>query len=337
MNSAAITIVRGAHRSCFTTIKNELLQNKIGLSCQSRAILFDLLSRPENWHVVIEHLAKVHMIGRDQVYKALAELRDKGFATLEKLRDGQTGKIKGSRWIITEEPATTSPRPENQDAAETASLSAVSGISGHGKVENKDNIQNPPKAPDGGREGDFSQSQGDNSAGSSLSDAWQTFSANWPWRIGEQRHKAQASFSRLNADEQADAIRGVPAFRAAIASRTHPPHAATYLTERMWQGVPPATSQPQTSKASSAPGRPAMAILRPDGQWFLKEGSPQLARWKEYERQIGKKNRSLFRPTEWPPNAQTSGVRGAASEQATACNPSKMVPMPQIRAGIAIG
>lgn len=63
-------------RNGFTAIDNDLLRNGRRLSCEARAILFELLSRAPDWRASIESLAETHMLERAHVSEALLELRD---------------------------------------------------------------------------------------------------------------------------------------------------------------------------------------------------------------------------------------------------------------------
>lgn len=324
MNAAAITIVRGAHRTRFTTISNDLLQNKHGLSCEARVILFDLLSRPEDWRVIIDQLAKANKIGRDRVYKALGELREHGFARLETLRDMETGRLGGTRWVIQEEP---DPLPEIQEVdrfLKSPSLGETRNSENQDAYKRDIDIQNtdspterraPPAAP---REREERLSdEGKASRPSPAIDAWSRFEAAWTFGLGESRSGARKAFDRLSVADREEAIRGATAFQAAMAGRTHPPHASTYLAERKWTYGRPKAGAVSGSAASAPKGSPGSACQRPDGSWFLKPGSPQLARWNEHERKTsGSAARGCIRPSEWPPSVQAQAAVGETGERA---------------------
>ncbi|WP_155931299.1 MULTISPECIES: hypothetical protein [Methylosinus] len=321
MSSASMTIVRGAHRSRFTAISNDLLQNKLGLSCEARSILFDLLSRPEDWRVIIEQLAKANKIGRDRVYKALGELREHGLARLETMRDPETGRIAGSRWIIQEEP---DPLPEIQevdrflksprpDLPDTVNQDAYKRTI---EIQNTDSLTKP-NAPLPGpqeREEGLSEEEGKASRPSPRDEAWSRFEAAWTFGLGESRGGARKAFDRLSVTDREAAISGAAAFQGAMAGRTHPPHASTYLGERKWTYRPRSPSPPAGASPATAPkGSAGTACERPDGKWWLRDGGPELQRWHEFERKtLGRAATGCIRPAQWPPSLKAKDASGAA-------------------------
>jgi len=81
-------------------------------------------------------------------------------------------------------------------------------------------------------------------------DAFGLFKASWQWRQGESLRAARAAFHRLSESDRESAIQGAPNFQSAMAGRQHPPHASTYLDERMW------TCQARNAAAASQKTRP---------------------------------------------------------------------------------
>lgn len=90
------------------------------LSWRARGILAYLLSKPDDWQIVIEHLIKQGTEGRDAVKSAFQELRELGYASLEVFRDSESGKVTGSTWTLfeiaqnrqTEKPSTGKPQED---------------------------------------------------------------------------------------------------------------------------------------------------------------------------------------------------------------------------------
>jgi hypothetical protein len=93
------TIHKCRRKEAFTTVSNETLQDK-RLSFKARGLLAYLLSLPDDWAVSIEHLATVSPGGRVKVQTAIKELAENGYMELVLIRDEQTGRVMGKRWMV---------------------------------------------------------------------------------------------------------------------------------------------------------------------------------------------------------------------------------------------
>ncbi|MCG7920780.1 MAG: hypothetical protein N0C81_05565 [Candidatus Thiodiazotropha lotti] len=104
------------------------------MSWAARGLLAYLLSRPDDWRVLINDLRKRGDLGRDGIYKLLRELRDTGYVRFVRSRDEQ-GRIRGGTYRVQEipdsphpdlpdtvEPDTAAPYPVNPDALPTTEL-----------------------------------------------------------------------------------------------------------------------------------------------------------------------------------------------------------------------
>ena len=79
-------IIRSARpESHFSIIANEIVRNP-KLSYKARGILIELLSRPDNWAVSAESLARAGVDGRDSILSGLNELRNLGYIVTSKRR-----------------------------------------------------------------------------------------------------------------------------------------------------------------------------------------------------------------------------------------------------------
>jgi len=101
----------------FTVVENRIV-NDTRIGWAARGLLIYLLSKPDDWKVSVPALINetseaLSKTGRDGVYSLLNELREAGYATLEKARDA--GKITACHWVISEAPLPADPTP---DAAE---------------------------------------------------------------------------------------------------------------------------------------------------------------------------------------------------------------------------
>jgi hypothetical protein len=79
------------------------------LSWAARGLLCYLLSRPDDWKVLVHDLRKRGNLGRDGIYRLLRELRTVGYARFLRLRD-RNGRNRGGIYIIRE--VADSPDPE---------------------------------------------------------------------------------------------------------------------------------------------------------------------------------------------------------------------------------
>lgn len=90
------------------------------LSWRARGILAYLLSKPDDWEVVVKDLVQGGKEGREAVQAALIELKNFGYASIEICR-AENGQLSGKRWTIHEEPINgfsvhrpATDRPENR-------------------------------------------------------------------------------------------------------------------------------------------------------------------------------------------------------------------------------
>jgi hypothetical protein len=84
----------------FAQIDRRIFENE-NLSWKAKGLLAYLLSRPDDWRVIMGDLVKRSTDGADAVRTALGELQKAGHARLEQLR-GEGGVLAGTRWIISE-------------------------------------------------------------------------------------------------------------------------------------------------------------------------------------------------------------------------------------------
>jgi hypothetical protein len=105
------TIIRTPRRDRFVIMDQRAVEDD-RLSWAARGLLCYLLSRPDDWKVMVNDLRKRGNLGRDGVYRLLRELRTVGYARFLRLRD-RNGRIRGGIYIIRE--IAESPDPELPD------------------------------------------------------------------------------------------------------------------------------------------------------------------------------------------------------------------------------
>jgi hypothetical protein len=127
------TIIRAPRRDRFVVMDQRAVEDD-RLSWAARGLLCYLLSRPDDWKVLVNDLRKRGNLGRDGIYRLLKELRTVGYAKFLRLRD-RNGRIRGGIYIIREIadspdpdlpdtvlPDTAAPGPANPGALPTTDL-----------------------------------------------------------------------------------------------------------------------------------------------------------------------------------------------------------------------
>ena len=90
-------------------------------------LLAYLLSRPDDWKVLVNDLKKRGNLGRDGIYALLRELRSAGYVRFERHRDPQ-GRIRGGTYIVSEVPAPVPGLPEAAEPDRAAPHTALPGV-----------------------------------------------------------------------------------------------------------------------------------------------------------------------------------------------------------------
>ncbi|MDH5274171.1 MAG: helix-turn-helix domain-containing protein [Gammaproteobacteria bacterium] len=118
------TIRRAARRHRYVIVDQAAVEDT-RLSWAARGLLAYLLSRPDDWKVLVNDLKKRGNLGRDGIYALLRELRQTGYVRFERNRDAQ-GRMYGGTYIVSEiphpaspdvgAPAAAAPRPVNAGA-----------------------------------------------------------------------------------------------------------------------------------------------------------------------------------------------------------------------------
>ncbi|MCP4895744.1 MAG: helix-turn-helix domain-containing protein, partial [bacterium] len=94
------TIIRAPRRHRFVVMDQRTVEDD-RLSWAARGLLCYLLSRPDDWKVLVNDLRKRGNLGRDGIYRLLRELRTLGYARFQRLRD-RNGRIRGGIYFIRE-------------------------------------------------------------------------------------------------------------------------------------------------------------------------------------------------------------------------------------------
>ena len=97
------TIIRAARRARFAILDSRVIEDS-RLSWSARGVLIYLLSRPDNWRVLVKDLQRRGDLRRDGIYSVLRELRQAGYVRFERIRN-ETGCVREGRYVVSEEPA----------------------------------------------------------------------------------------------------------------------------------------------------------------------------------------------------------------------------------------
>lgn len=103
-------IIRGPRKTeKFTIVSNTIIEDT-RLSFKARGVLIYILSKPDNWVVRVEQIAKANGCGRDSLQSALREIEAAGYLTRTKTRNPQ------GQWVhvqtISEIPVLESNKPK---------------------------------------------------------------------------------------------------------------------------------------------------------------------------------------------------------------------------------
>jgi len=108
------TIIRARRRHRFVIIDQSAIEDS-RLSWAARGLLGYLLSRPNDWKVLVNDLRKRGDLGRDGIYRLLKDLRNAGYMQFIRKRD-KHGRIRGGTYIVQE--IASPPHPDFPDTAE---------------------------------------------------------------------------------------------------------------------------------------------------------------------------------------------------------------------------
>jgi hypothetical protein len=101
------TIYRAKRRDQWVMIDQRAVED-VRLSWAARGLLAYLLSRPDDWKVLVNDLKKRGNLKRDGIYKLLRELRSTGYMTYQHTRDAK-GRMRGGIYTVSEIPHTALP------------------------------------------------------------------------------------------------------------------------------------------------------------------------------------------------------------------------------------
>ncbi len=228
------TIRRGVRNARYAAIPNHVFEDD-RLSMEARWLLSYLLSKPDNWTVVIGDICKRGNCGRDKARGMIRELETHGYAEREQQR--ADGKFGASVLVIFDE-------PRAQDAAESDSVAFVpqtdlpstatpspvspspvkSAPSNNLDLPNTDSYQASAGAEEGLKRSDRKKIERDFTL-------WYA-----TWKKGEVGYARNAWFA-MSDEERAECIERTPLYLR-WAKADDIPAASVFLKNRGWRDMP---------------------------------------------------------------------------------------------------
>lgn len=299
--SGEATIRRGVRNARYAAIPNHVFEDA-RLSMEARWLLSYLLSKPDNWTVVIGDIIRKGNCGRDKARKMIAELVELGYAEREQTRDD--GKFSSSVLVIYDEPTVGIHSSISIDVESVASLPQTdlpatakpspdspspgkSALSNNSDLANTDSYQNERERERG------SGNQDENPA--AVERAFKKFFLGWKTAISDSEPEARRYWAQLSTGQRTKAESRSSDYQAAALStgRKHLCSAATYLKEERWEKLPEAgvaaqTTAPEAYTAYSRAGRALLLkeLLRPQRYLQLTSLEEMIVRDKPEKRDV---------------------------------------------------
>lgn len=261
--SQEATIRRGVRNARYAAIPNHVFEDD-RLSMEARWLLSYLLSKPDNWTVVIGDIIKRGNCGRDKARKMIAELVEVGYAEREQQRED--GKFGSSVLVIFDEPRAVYAAENNSetggvaflpqtDLPATASPSPVSPSPVKSAHSNNSDSANTDyhNLRDGGREASESE-QGPEDL-RKIDAAFWALVKDWPGFAGMPKEPARRAWYALTAEERREAAERFPGWLQLLKAqkKSHTPAPSTYFGEKLWRDVPAEDEAAKPSNAMAAP------------------------------------------------------------------------------------
>ncbi|SDA39250.1 helix-turn-helix domain-containing protein [Sinorhizobium sp. NFACC03] len=259
--SQEATIRRGVRNARYAAIPNHVFEDA-RLSMEARWLLSYLLSKPDNWTVVLRDITNKGGCGRDKARKMIAELVECGYAEREQQRDD--GKFGSSVLVIFDEPRNVLenmasgesvaflPQTEMPAPVMPSPVSPSPVKSAHSN--NLDSANTDCKnLREGVREAEGQESPTESAA--AIDRAFWALVKDWPGFAGMPKEPARRAWYLLTADERHEAAERFPRWLALLKAqkKSHVPAPSTYFSEKLWQAVPSAKEAEKPTSVMANP------------------------------------------------------------------------------------
>lgn len=259
--SQEATIRRGVRNARYAAIPNHVFEDA-RLSMEARWLLGYLLSKPDNWTVVIGDIIKKGGCGRDKARKMIAELVEFGYAEREE-QNRDNGKFGASALVIFDEPkmappagvaesVASLPQTDLPSTAKPSTAEPSPAKSAHSN--NLDSAKTDYKnLREGVREAEGQDSPTESSA--AIDKAFWALVKDWPGFAGMPKEPARRAWHLLTADERHEAAERFPRWLALLKAqkKSHVPAPSTYFGEKLWQDVPSAAEVDKPASVMAGP------------------------------------------------------------------------------------
>ncbi|OMQ44940.1 hypothetical protein [Ensifer sp. 1H6] len=254
--SQEATIRRGVRNARYAAIPNHVFEDA-RLSMEARWLLGYLLSKPDNWTVVIGDIIKKGSCGRDKARKMIAELVEFGYAEREQQRDD--GKFGSSMLVIFDEPRDM---PENMASGGSVAFLPQTEMPAPAlpspvlpapvKSAHSNNLDSENTDCKNLREG-VREAEGQEDARKVEGAFWDVVKG-WPDGRGMPKENWRREWFALTPEERIEAARFRDAWLALVGKkRDHIPVPGTYFREKLWRDVPSSDEVAKSTSAMAAP------------------------------------------------------------------------------------
>jgi hypothetical protein len=247
------TIRRGVRNARYAAIPNHVFED-VRLSMEARWLLGYLLSKPDNWTVVLRDIINKGNCGRDKARRMVAELVELGYAQKEQARDG--GRFSALSLVIYDEPfpaetvESVASLPQTEIPS-TVNPSTVLPSTVNPPLVITDNLENTDCRSERARESDEDGRENRKSVERAFKRAFHR----WPTAISDSEPDAFRAWSDLTPDERQSAFEEAQRYidAAKATGRKHVCSHAIYLREKRWEKLPAKAEATDNSPAQAAP------------------------------------------------------------------------------------
>jgi len=102
----------------FITIERFPIDKDTQLSFKAKGILTYLMGRPETWKPNMKEIAQHAKDGEGAIKRGIYELQKAGYVIIQRLKDKDTGKMRGWQWTVYDIPHGKRPKVQNSPSDE---------------------------------------------------------------------------------------------------------------------------------------------------------------------------------------------------------------------------
>lgn len=252
------TIRRGARNARYAAIPNHVFE-EVRLSMEARWLLGYLLSKPDNWTVVLRDIINKGNCGRDKARRMVSELVELGYAQKEQATD--SGRFSALSLVIYDEPFAPEVTVSVASLPQTEKPSTVNPSTEKPAPVNPplvitDNLENTENRSERGA------SANDQEDRKKIELAYWKLVRSWPKLNGTPQAKWLDAWLALTPDERVAAAEKRDAWVELLRSngRDHIHVPGTYFENKLWEQVPEAPA--------SSSDAPARLEAKPFGKLF---------------------------------------------------------------------